>query len=161
MKTWIKRTLIGVIGATVLLGSLAAYSHRDYRGGHGWQAMSAEDAGRMKSRVVDKVGSRLDLDAAQKAKLGALFDQLRVQRNALIGTTTDPRAELQQLVAGASFDRAKGRALVEAKTSAIAAGSPQVIAALADFYDSLEPAQQAKVRELMASRGRWGKGDRS
>ena len=39
----------------------------------------------------------------------------------------------------------------------------ELIAALADFYDSLKPEQQAKVRELMASRGhgRWGYGHRS
>jgi Spy/CpxP family protein refolding chaperone len=163
MKTWIKRTLIGVFGAAVLFGSIAAYSHRDAHHSYGWHAMSAEDAGKMKARIVDKVGSRLDLDDAQKAKLGVLFDQLRVQRNALVGATTDPRAELQSLVAGASFDRSKANALIEAKTSAITTGSPEVIAAIADFYDSLNPEQQAKVRELMASRGhgRWGGRHRS
>ena len=157
MKSWLKRTLIGLFGASVLFGGLAACSHRGHYGGQGSYAMSEEDAAKMKAKMVEKIGSRLDLDEAQKAKLGLLADQLRAQRKALIGSTTDPRAELQSLVAGPTFDRAKAKALVEAKTGAITTQSPEVIAAMADFYDSLKPEQQAKVREFMASRGRgWG-----
>jgi Spy/CpxP family protein refolding chaperone len=157
MKTWIKRTLIGIFGASVVFGGMAACSHRAHYGGHGWHAMSEEDAATMKAKMIERVGGRLDLDEAQKAKLGVLADQLRAQRNALVGNTTNPRAELQSLVAGPTFDRAKAKALVEAKTSAITTQSPELIGALADFYDSLKPEQQAKVRELMASRGRhWG-----
>ena len=156
MKPWLKRTLVGVFGASVLFGGMAACSHRAHHGA-GWQAMSDEDAAKMKARLIDKAGSRLDLDSAQKAKLGVLADKLREQRNALVGSTTDPRAELQSLVSGATFDRAKAKTLVDAKTGAINAKSPEVIAAMADFYDSLKPEQQTKVREFMASRGRgWG-----
>jgi len=156
MKAWLKRTLIGIFGASVLFGSLAACSHRPHYG-YGGSAMSEEDAAKMKAKMIDKVASRLDLDEAQKAKLGVVADKVRAQRNALVGTTNDPRAELQSLVAGPTFDRAKAKSLVEAKTGAITAQSPEVIAAMADFYDSLKPEQQAKVREFMASRGRgWG-----
>jgi Spy/CpxP family protein refolding chaperone len=155
MKLWLKRTLIGIFGASVLFGGLAACSHRTH-GGYGWQAMSEEDAAKMKAKMIDKVGSRLELDEAQKAKLGVLADKLREQRNALIGNTTDPRAEFASLVAGPSFDRAKAKTLVDAKTGAITAKSPEVITAMADFYDSLKPEQQAKVREFMARRGHHG-----
>jgi protein CpxP len=156
MKPWIKRTLVGVFGATVLFGGMAACSHRAGYGAYGWHAMSDEDAAKMKARMIEKAGSRLALDDAQKAKLGVLADQLRAQRNALVGNTSDPRVELQSLVAGPTFDRAKAKSLVEAKTGAITTQSPQVIAAMADFYDSLKPEQQAKVRELMAKRAHHG-----
>ncbi len=59
--------------------------------------------------MVERVGSRLDLDEAQKAKLGVLADQLRAQRNALVGSTTDPRAELQSLVAGTDLRPRQGQ----------------------------------------------------
>ena len=154
MKTWIKRTLIGLAAAGTLFGGLAAWAHNHH--GHGWRAMSESDAAQMKARVVDRIGSKLDLDAAQKAKLGVLADALRVQRNALVGTTTDPRAEMQGLIAGTTFDRAKAKALIDAKVGAITTQSPEVIAAMADFYDSLKPEQQAKVREFMAQRGHRG-----
>ena len=155
MKTWIKRTLIGLFGFSVLFGSLAACSHRGHYGA-GWQSMSDEDAAKMKTKLIDKASSKLDLDEAQKAKLGVLADKLREQRKALVGTTTDPRAEIASLVAGPSFDRAKAKTLVDDWTGAIATKSPELIAALADFYDSLKPEQQAKVREFMARRGHHG-----
>ena len=65
---------------------------------------------------------------------------------------------MQSLVAGAQFDRAKAQALVQQKTDALRSGSPEVIAALGDFYDSLNPAQQQKVRDFMSRRGGWRRG---
>jgi len=59
------------------------------------------------------------------------------------------------LVAGDKFDKTRAQALVTEKTAAITGKSPEVIAAMADFYDSLNPAQQQKVREFMDKRGRW------
>jgi periplasmic protein CpxP/Spy len=154
MKRWLKRTLIGVFGASVLFGGLAACSSHRHHHGNGWQGMSEEDAARMKARLIERVGSRLDLDEAQKAKLGVVADQLRAGRQALRGNT-DPRADLQSLIAGNTFDRARAKALIDAKTSAVQSKSPELIAALGDFYDSLKPEQQQKVREFM-QRGRHG-----
>lgn len=155
MKPWLKRTLIGLFGASVLFGGLAACSHRPHHGGY-WGSMNEEDAAKMRARMVERVSSRLELDDAQKAKLGALADQLRAQRQAIVGAT-DPRSEVQSLVAGPTFDRAKAKAFVDGKTQAIQAKSPELIAALGDFYDSLKPEQQQKVREFM-QRGRHGWG---
>ena len=151
MKTWLKRTLVGVFGASILFGGLAACSHRPH-GAYGWQAMSEEDAAKMKAKVVDRIGSKLELDEAQKAKLGVVADKLREQRNALVAGG-DPRAEFAAVIAGTTFDRAKAKTLIDTKTGAIQSKSPEVIAAMADFYDSLKPEQQAKVREFMARRG--------
>ena len=39
-----------------------------------------------------------------------------------------------------------------------AAEVDKVVAALGDFYDSLNPAQQQKVREFMQHRGGWRRG---
>lgn len=151
MKTWIKRSLIGVVGAAVLFGGFAAYAHRQ----SGWHAMSTADLAQARTRVVDKVAERMDLDAAQKAKLGVLADQLLAQRQALMAGG-DPRAQVQALVAGNSFDRAAAQALLDGKTQAVQAGGPALIAAFGDFYDSLQPEQQTKLRELMQRGGRHG-----
>lgn len=154
MRPWIKRTLAGLFGASLLFTAFAAGA---WRGHHGWgHAMSEADATRAKARIVEKVGDKLDLDAAQRAKLAVLADRLHEQRKALAGPGADPRAEVLALVSGPSFDRAKAQALVESKTQAVGAGSPLVIAALGDFYDSLKPEQQAMVREFMERRGRHG-----
>jgi Spy/CpxP family protein refolding chaperone len=151
MRTWLKRTLIGLFGASVIFGGIAACSHRHHH--HGWSAIGEEDAAKMKARLVEKVGDRLDLDAAQRAKLGVIADRVREQRNAFVAGG-HPRDELRALVAGATFDRAKAQSLLQSKTESITTQSPELIAAIADFYDSLRPEQQSKVREYMARRGR-------
>ena len=152
MKAWIKRTLIGLFGASLLVGGLTACGQRH----HGWGGaqVSAEDAAKWRERLLDRAAKELQLDDAQKQRLGVVFDRMREQRNALVGSTTNPRAELRALVSGERFDQARAQALIDEKTNAIRAGSPQTIAALAEFYDSLKPEQQQKLREFMDKRGR-------
>jgi Spy/CpxP family protein refolding chaperone len=146
MKHWFKRSLFGIAGAALLAGSLAGCS--GYR--HGWSGDSAE----FRARIVERIGSKLDLDAAQKQKLAVLTDKIQAQRAALRGGG-DPRAEFRALFAGAKLDQERAKKLVEDKAAAIQAGSPEVIAAAADFFDNLNPAQQQKVREFMERGRRW------
>lgn len=151
MRPWIRRTLIGVFGASLLFGAFAAGAcHR-----HGWSPLSEADATRLKERMVDKVAKKLDLDEAQKARFATLADRVQEQRKALAGPNGEARTELRSLVAGPAFDRAKAQALLEQKTQAVAGNGPQLVAALGDFWDSLKPEQQAKLREFMDRRHGW------
>lgn len=152
MKPWIKRTLFGLFGASILVGGLSACGHHRHEFGAN---MSAEDQAQMRGKIIERVASKLDLTAEQKQRLGVLADKLQEQRTALIGKTSNPRAEMQALVAGDKFDRSRAQTLLTEKTAAITSKSPEVIAAMADFYDSLTPAQQAKVREAMQGRHGW------
>lgn len=148
----VKRTLIGAFTLSLLVGGLSACGHhRSEYGAH----MSAEQYAQKRDKMVDKAASKLDLNADQKARLSTLGDKLYAQRTALIGQTTDPRAEMKALVAGDKFDAVRAQALINEKTAALQAKSPEVIAALADFYNSLNPAQQQKVRDYMDGRGHW------
>ena len=151
MRPWIKRSLFGLFGAGILIGSLTACGHHQ----HGNWQMSEEDATKMRTRMLERAGKELSLDDAQKARLATLADKLREQRLAVIGTGADPRSEIKSLVAGAKFDRDHAQALVDAKTGAVKSKGPEVIAAAADFYDSLNPEQQQKVREFMNKRHGW------
>lgn len=157
MKNWIKRTLIGVFGASVLFGGLAACSQRGHHG-HWGQASETERA-EWRGKMVERASAKLELDTAQKARLATLVDTLAAQRKAVMGSGADPRAELQAMLAGERFDRSRAQALVESKSAALRDASPAVIAATADFYDSLKPAQQQQLRDLLARGGRrhgWG-----
>jgi protein CpxP len=149
MKRFIKKTLLGLFGGALIVGSLGACSHR---GPGGWHESSPES----RTRMVEKIGSRLDLDAVQKQKLSVLADKLQAQRTALRGAT-DPRAAMQALFAGSKLDQAGAKKLIDEKTAAIQTGSPEVIAAAADFFDNLRPEQQQKVREFMERGRRWGR----
>jgi Spy/CpxP family protein refolding chaperone len=153
MRRWIKRSLIGIFGASVLIGGLAACSHHRY----GSWPMNEADAAKLRERVVDKASSELQLDGTQRAKLDALADAIKAQRSALMAGTTSPRAEMQSLIAGPQFDRSKAQALIEGKTTALREHSPALVTAFGDFYDSLRPEQQQKLRDFM-QRGRHGHG---
>lgn len=150
MKRFIKRTLLGLFGGALVVGSLGACSHRS----HGWSSEGGA-APAARARMVEKIGARLDLDQAQKQKLSVLADKLQAQRSALRGAQ-DPRAAMQGLVAGNKLDQAGASRLIAEKTAALQAGSPEVITAAADFFDNLRPEQQQKVRDFMSRGRRWG-----
>jgi periplasmic protein CpxP/Spy len=87
-----------------------------------------------------------------------LADKLAAQRASLRGSTAagEPRAMLLGLVSGSTLDQAGAKKLIDEKTAAIQSGSPEVITAMADFFDNLRPEQQQKVREFMERGRRWG-----
>ncbi|MGM9425341.1 Spy/CpxP family protein refolding chaperone [Hydrogenophaga sp. MI9] len=156
MKTWIKRSLIGLAAATVVLGGLTACGAR---GDHarGW---SDEKITEMRGKAVDKISSKLDLNAEQKTKLGALADEMIASRKAFRGESASPRADMASLIAGDKFDRSKAQQMLEQKTTVLQGQGPKVVAAFGDFYDSLNPEQQKQVREKLERRGHgwWGRG---
>ena len=156
MKLWIKRSLAGLTTVTVILGGLAACgSHGDHA--KGW---SDERITEVRGKAMDKIGSKLELNADQKQKLGVLADEMIVSSKAFRGEGADPRADLKALVAGDKFDRSKAQALMDQKMQVMQGNSPKILKAFGDFYDSLNVAQQKQVRERLDKRGHawWGRG---
>ena len=156
MKTWIKRSLIGLAAATVVLGGLTACGSRGAPA-RGW---SAERITEVRGKAIDRISGKLDLNAEQKLKLGALADQMIASRKAFRGESADPRADLKTLIAGDKFDRTKAQSLLDQKTQVMQGNGPKMLAAFGDFYDSLNPEQQEPVREKLERRGPgwWGRG---
>jgi periplasmic protein CpxP/Spy len=152
MKRWIKRALFGIFGASILVGGLSACGHHPHEFGAG---ASAEQHAKFRSWALDRATRMLDLNADQQQRLAVLADKLQAQRTALMGAAPDPRAQIKALVATDKFDRAGAQTLITEKTTTLQTRSPELIAALADFYDSLNPTQQQKVRELMEHRRGW------
>ncbi len=152
MKHWIKRTLIGALGATLLVSGLVGCGSR---GGHHGGDWSAERVTQVRGKVVEKISSKLELNDAQKQKLGALADEMIASRAAFKGKDADPRAELKAVMSGDKFDRIRAQALLDQKTQVAQGNGPKMIAAMADFYDSLNPAQQKQVRDRIEHRGSW------
>jgi len=152
-KRNLRRTLFGLFGATLVIGSLSACGHHS---DHGWGAsLTQEQYAQKRDKMVDRAASRLDLNAEQKQLLANLGDQLFEQRKALMGQAADPRTEVKSLIAGAKFDTAKAQSLINEKAAALQGKSPEVVAALAAFYDSLNAGQQQKVRDFMEDHHGW------
>ncbi|MGN6529218.1 MAG: Spy/CpxP family protein refolding chaperone [Burkholderiaceae bacterium] len=134
MKTWLKRTLIGVAASAAVVGSLAAYSQ------------APADPALREAHMLEHVGKHLNLDANQSARLKALADLLHAQHAA----GGDLHQRVQALFAGNTFDRAGAQQLVSEKVAQVQANGPAVINAVGDFYDSLNATQQQQVRDFMA-----------
>jgi periplasmic protein CpxP/Spy len=153
-KFWSTRAVVGLFSGVVLLGGLSACAHRPH--GSGEQHGSA-DVAKFREKMIERVSAQLELNADQKLKLGVLADKLQEQRLALKGKSSDPRAEMQSLISTEKFDRSKAQAIVGEKTAAISTKSPEVVAAMGDFYDGLNAVQQQKVRDFLQRGGRrWG-----
>ncbi len=154
MKSWMKRALVALFGASILVGGLTACSR-----GHDRHAdWSPERVTEMRGKVIERVSKKLELNDAQKQKLGVLADEMLASRTALRGKEADPRTEFKAMIAGAKFDRSRAQAMLEQKTQVVQGQGPKLIAAMADFYDSLNPEQQKQVRERLEHRGWWGRG---
>lgn len=153
MKHLIKRSLFGLLGGALVVGSIAGCAGQR----HGWSGMSEQSQAEFRTKLVERVGSKLDLDAAQKQKLTVLADALQAQRTAMreAGGVGGTRSQFTSLFAGAKLDQAGAAKLIDEKTAAMRSGSPEVIAAAADFFDHLNPSQQQKVREFMDRGRRW------
>lgn len=152
MRNASRRIAIALASATLLLGGLAAC------GTHGARGWSEDRMTEMRGKMVERISDKLDLDAEQKRKLDVLASEMEAQRKAFRGDSANPRDDFRALIAGDRFDRGGAQALLEKKTSAVQQQAPKVLTALADFYDSLTPAQQQQVRErLDKRRGGWGR----
>jgi periplasmic protein CpxP/Spy len=152
MKHWIKKSLLTAVGTSVILIGLGGCSHS---GSHRQQSETSR--AEFKAKMVDRVAARLELNADQKVKLAALGDKLQEQRTAMMGARPAQNEQLKSVIQNNVFDKAAAQKLVNEKTNAVTTKSPEVITAAADFFDSLSPVQQQKVREFMAKNRHWGR----
>ena len=156
MKSWIKRSLIGLPAVTLVLTGLTACGSR---GDHA-RSWSEERITEMRGKAIEKISDKLELNTDQKTKLGVLADEMITSRKAFMGNSADPRVEMRALVAGEKFDRTKAQTMLDQKTQVVQANGPKMLSAFGDFYDSLTPAQQQQVRAKMDRRGHswWSRG---
>jgi periplasmic protein CpxP/Spy len=147
MKTWLKRTLLGVAVSSALLGSLAAYSAEG--GGFHHGPPTPEQMAQHEAHMLAHIGKKLDLDANQAAKLKVLGD-LMVAQHTPSAAGADPHAAMGALIAGNTFDRAGATQLMNQHIARMQANGPAMINAIGDFYDSLNTTQQQEVRDLAA-----------
>jgi Spy/CpxP family protein refolding chaperone len=151
-RRFVRSALFGLLGGAVLIGGLSACGHHGHDYG---AAMTTEQFAQQRDKVVDRAASKLDLNADQSQRLRKLGDVLYAQRTTLMGQATNPRAEFKALFAGEKFDAVRAQTLVTEKTAAVQTHSPEVIAAMGDFYNSLTPVQQQKVRDYMDGKHGW------
>jgi hypothetical protein len=132
--------------------SLFAFDAGSRFGRHGCRrgvAPTPEQFAEQRGWIVNRITDKLSLNAEQKPLLVALIDHADAQRRVMVDSTTDPRAELRSWFAGAKFETERAQALINDKVDKLQTQSPAILAPLAAFYDSLNPAQQQRVRDFL------------
>jgi Spy/CpxP family protein refolding chaperone len=134
-------SVVLVIGA----GTLAACSH---------QPRTPEERA---DWMVNKISDKLDLNDAQKAKLEVVKTEMMKLRTQFDGDKATRDKKMLEIVSKPKMDRDALLNMINARTEAVSSNAPQIVTALGDFYDSLNPDQQAKVRKEMKEKmeHRW------
>lgn len=113
---------------------------------------------------MQKITKKLDLNDEQKARLDIIKDEMLAVRKEMQSKREESRDTVRDLLNAPRLDQDTAVAIVNGHVKDISVQAPRIIAALGGFWDSLNPEQQAMVREKMEKHfeghGRWGHGSR-
>ncbi|MGH8480223.1 MAG: Spy/CpxP family protein refolding chaperone [Gammaproteobacteria bacterium] len=157
MTPWIKQLLVGLCGAALVATAATAFADREHRG-EGFHGCSKswmhDDMARAEFRAkrVERISTELGLNDAQKQKLSTFFDKLSEQHKATRGGSKGRHEGIQSLIEGTRFDRERAQAFLNEKAASLQSNGPELIAAAADLFDSLNAEQQQKAREFLERR---------
>lgn len=122
-------------GALLLIGSFTACSHKykdpEYRAG----------------KMVSIVAHKLELNEMQKGKLEKLSERMLHARKTMREGISSNKDEIGNLLSQATLDEKKILGMVSEHTRMINRQAPEIVSAMADFYNSLNPEQRTELRE--------------
>jgi Spy/CpxP family protein refolding chaperone len=132
-----KRTIAIITVGTLLVGGVAACAHRIHHA-------TPEERGEW---VVEKISKKLELNEAQKIKLVDLKDEVLAVRKSMRSDREQNRAEVLAMLKQPTMDRQKVNSMVQQKIDQASKHTPEVVDAIANFYDSLDDEQRAELAE--------------
>ena len=94
----------------------------------------------------------LELNDEQQKNFEALIKEFRTTRKEMQKNSKQGRDEMLSLLNADKLDQDKAHGLVEGKASAVQNKAPEIIAAIANFTDSLSPEQRQQLRERITDR---------
>ncbi len=139
----IKKIIVGtLIIGTAALGA-SAYADRSGDG--------------FKSRMIERVSSRLELNESQEAALNTFSAELMETRELMRGDSGDIRAEMSELLTADTFDQGRALSMINDRAAALQNNAPELVAAAAVFFDGLDATQKEQISEF-AQKRRHGRG---
>lgn len=114
---------------------------------HGWRGPESKAAW-----GIARIAAELDLNDYQRTRLEAVKQAMRESRKAAHAGFTERRQAMLELMGQPTFDRQRAQALLEQSTRAMNERGARLIEAVGEFYDSLAPDQQQKLRTALAER---------
>lgn len=128
-------------------------------GGLAWAHYGGHAAGDGRTGwVVDRVTSRLELDAVQREKLQVLVDAVQAARIDARERRSGMREEARALLESTMLDRDRAQGLVDLGQASLVGHLRELVDPFADFTDSLTPEQREELVAMIDRRleRRWG-----
>ncbi len=149
MKKATKVVLVSLVGLGIV-GGAAAYAGSKGRCGfgHGY----GHGGHRMGGHMLEHISDRMDLSVEQEEKLDNVFDEVRQMRREIMRDRKENMQDIVSLLDAEKLDQDKVLALFNEKTDTVKQHAPEIVAAMAEFSDSLTPEQKQHVREMMERR---------
>jgi Spy/CpxP family protein refolding chaperone len=102
--------------------------------------------------VSERVSKELDLNEFQQQKFDALAELFAATLSEVKPARQQHIEEVSALLQEPSFNQAQALEMIEQKTQMVNARAPLLIASLAEFVDSLNLEQKAKLQEFLEHR---------
>ncbi len=108
--------------------------------------------------ITQRVGSKLDLNEEQLGRLEVFAGTLQGMRNERQDHRVAMKNDVTELLSAPALDRDRAMALIDERYQSMGDSKQSVVDAFADFSDSLEPEQRARLAEMIGDRmmHRWG-----
>ncbi|MFK7994489.1 MAG: Spy/CpxP family protein refolding chaperone [Granulosicoccus sp.] len=106
--------------------------------------------GNLGDRMVSKIVKKLDLDEQQSSALVLLQEELRETRELMRANPDTDGQTLGDLIGAETFDQGAALEMITVRTTALQNQGPELVAAAAQFFDSLNAEQKQQLSERMS-----------
>lgn len=137
-----KRTFITMTGIALLTTGIVACNHG-----------TPEERG---ERMVQKITEELELTETQQANLSGVKDAFLEMRATMKNNREQTKTDIQLMLTQPTLDRDKANSIINQHIDTVHSGSPVIIDAIGDFYDSLDESQQAEIRDIIENKMEHG-----
>jgi Spy/CpxP family protein refolding chaperone len=105
------------------------------------------------NRIHRRIARKLELNDAQQARLTQLHEALRALRDEARSGWSYQREALRGLLGQERIDRAEALRLARVPMAMVDDALPRAVGQLADFCDTLDARQRARLADLIDSHG--------
>lgn len=132
--TILKKMIISGVISIVTLGGLIACTGPSHHEGF--------------AKKGEFIAKRLDLNEDQKQKMDNLFATIKAEIEEHKGTS--PKQQIIALLDKPELNQKEALAILKQRTNKIQESAPEVVNSIAEFTNSLNDEQRAKIQELLA-----------
>lgn len=138
-----RKFLLASVLSVFTLGSITAIASPGNRFGFGIQSFNPEKRVEL---ILKHITSQLELNETQVAKLKAVQQQFAAQHRAM---KLKYRDQFLSLLDAPKLNQSQALSLLQSRGEQMQKNAPEMIAAIAEFTDSLSNEQRAKLKQML------------